>query len=66
MNNLINNKLIKDFIKKNKLTKKAFSNLAGIRLKDLNKIFKYNYNVDINVLFKIAKVMKIEVYQIFI
>ena len=66
MKNLINCKLIKNYIKQNKLTKKAFSNLAGIRLKDLNKLFKCNYNVDILVLFKIAKIMKIEMYQFFI
>ncbi|MBQ9795437.1 MAG: hypothetical protein IJW36_00550 [Clostridia bacterium] len=66
MENLINTKLIKNFIKKNYLTKKAFSNIAKIRLNDLNKLLKNNLNVDAVVLFKIAKVVGVQVYELFV
>lgn len=65
MRSIINTKLINKFIKENKLSKTKFSKLCRISLSTLNKILQNKDNLKINTIFKIARTMKIEAYQIF-
>lgn len=65
MKNEINISIIQDYILKNKLTKTKFCKLCGIRVGIFNKIIKNDLNFGIKSLFKIAKVLNIEIYELF-
>ncbi|MGN0960988.1 MAG: helix-turn-helix domain-containing protein [Christensenellales bacterium] len=62
----INIKLIENFIKENHLTKSKFCKMCKIGLSTLNKILANSENFRIVALFKIAKVLNIYIYQLFI
>ena len=65
MKNTIKTEIIEKFMLENKLCKTKFCKMCKISLSTLNKIFANDRNFDIIELFKIARVIKIEVYQMF-
>lgn len=56
--------IITNFIKENNLTKTKFCQLCNIRLITYEKIFHNKFNIDLNDLVKIAKMIKIEISQL--
>ena len=65
MKNTIKTELIENFIKENSLSKSKFCEMCKISQSTLNKIMTNNENFRIIALFKIARVLKIQVYQMF-
>lgn len=65
MKDIIKTEIIENFIQENNISKTQFCKLCKINLKTLNKILSNNTDFGVIALFKIAKVMKIQVYQIF-
>ena len=65
MKNMIKTEIIKKYMLENKLSKTKFCKVCKISFKTLNKIMSNDLNFEIIVLFKIARVIKIEVYQMF-
>ena len=65
MKNTIKTELIENFIKENNLSKSKFCKMCKISQSTLNKIMTNSENLRIVALFKIAKVLKIQVYQMF-
>ena len=65
MKNTINTELIANFIKENNLSKSKFCEMCKISQSTLNKIMTNSENFRIIALFKIARVLKIQVYQMF-
>ena len=61
-----NIKLIEDYIKNNKLSKKEFCKLCGIGKPILRKILKNQQNLRLSALFKIARALNINVHELFI
>lgn len=64
MDNLINTKIIENYIKENNLSKAKFCKICNISPSTFNKIMN-NGNFKLNALFKIARIIKIRVYQFF-
>ncbi len=65
MKNTIKTELIENFIKENNLSKSKFCKMCKISQSTLNKIMTNSENFKIIALFKIARVLKIQVYQMF-
>ena len=65
MKNKIKVELIENFIKDNNLSKTKFCEMCKISQSTLNKIMTNSKNFRIIALFKIARVLKIQVYQMF-
>ena len=65
MKNTIKSELIENFIKDNNLSKSKFCEMCKISQSTLNKIMTNSENFRIIALFKIARVLKIQVYQMF-
>ena len=65
MKNKIKVELIENFIKDNNLSKTKFCEMCKISQSTLNKIMTNSENFRIIALFKIARVLKIQVYQMF-
>ena len=65
MKNTIKTELIENFIKENNLSKSKFCEMCKISQSTLNKIMTNSENFRIIALFEIARVLKIQVYQIF-
>ena len=65
MKNTIKTELIENFIKENNLSKSKFCKMCKISQSTLNKIMTNSENLRIVALFKIARVLKIKVYQMF-
>lgn len=65
MKNKIKSELIENFIKDNNLSKSKFCKMCKISQSTLDKIMTSNENFRIIALFKIARVLKIQVYQMF-
>ncbi|MBQ8909231.1 MAG: hypothetical protein IJY90_02990 [Clostridia bacterium] len=65
MKNEINAEMILNYIKENNLTKTSFCKLCKIGLDTFERIMSNIRNYRIIALFKIARVMKIGVYQMF-
>ncbi len=65
MENLIKAKVIDKFMKENKMSKSKFCKLCKISLSSFNKLMSGSLNFGIIILFKIAKMLKIEVYELF-
>lgn len=65
MKNKIKSDLIENFIKENNLSKSKFCEMCKISQSTLNKIMTNSENFRIIALFKIARVLKIQVYQMF-
>ena len=65
MKNKIKSELIENFIKDNNLSKNKFCKMCKISQSTLDKIMTNSENFRIIALFKIARVLKIQVYQMF-
>ena len=65
MKNTIKTELIENFINDNNLSKSKFCKMCKISQSTLNKIMTNSENFRIIALFKIARVLKIQVYQMF-
>lgn len=65
MKNTIKTELIENSIKENNLSKSKFCEMCKISQSTLNKIMTSNEKFRIIALFKIARVLKIQVYQMF-
>lgn len=61
----INTSKIQNYIKENNLTKQQFCKQCNISPSVLNKILKDQHNIHILALFKIAKVINIQVFEFF-
>lgn len=64
MKNKFKKETIDNYLKDNKISKTRFCKLCGISPYTLKKILN-NENYEISALFKIAKVIEIQVYQMF-
>ena len=62
-NGKIKTEIFEEYMQKHNLTKTAFCELCNISLSTFNKIMANDPNFRITALFKIAKVVKVEVYQ---
>ncbi len=65
MKNTIKTELIENFIKDNNLSKSMFCKMCKISQSTLNKIMTNSENFRIIALFKIASVLKIQVFEMF-
>ena len=65
MKDKIKAELIDEFLRTNKLSVDEFCKIAKISKVDLQKIYEQNFDFDIEVLFKITKIMKINICNIF-
>lgn len=65
MKNTIKVELIENFIKENNLSKSMFCKMCKISQSTLNKIMTNSENFRIIALFKIASVLKIQVFEMF-
>ena len=65
MGNLIKTEIFENYMKKNNLSKTAFCKLCKISPSVLKKIMNNQNNFYIIALFRIARVIKMEVYQMF-
>ena len=65
MKSTIKIEIIEKFIRENKISKTAFCKMCKISPSTLKKIMNKEDNFGIIALFKIAKVIKIQVYQMF-
>ena len=65
MKNTIKVELIENFIKDNSLSKSKFCEMCKISQSTLNKMMTNSENFRIIALFKIAKVLKIQVFEMF-
>ena len=65
MGNLIKTEIFENYIKEHNLSKTAFCKLCKISPSVLKKIMSNKDNFYIIALFRIAKVIKMEVYQMF-
>lgn len=66
MGNDINVNLIKTYLKENKISKTKFCKMCGINFLTLKKILNNQKNFKVNALFKIARILNLQVYEIFI
>lgn len=60
----IKTEIFEDFIKNNGLSRTRFCKLCGINYKTYLKILNQDFNFDVRALFKIARYIKMEVYQL--
>ena len=65
MKNMIKVEIIEKFMLENNISKTKFCKMSKISPNTLNKIMANNFNFEIIVLFRIARIIKIEVYQMF-
>lgn len=65
MGNTINTKLFEEYINEHKISKTKFCKLCKISPSTFKKIMKNDFHFKISALFKIARVLDIEVYQMF-
>ena len=65
MKNTIKIEIIEKFMTENNISKTKFCKMCKISTHTLSKIMDNDFNFEIIALFKIAKVIKIEVYQMF-
>ena len=65
-NKIYNYLLIKEFIFSNNLTEKEFCEKCKIDICDLNKIKEDNLDLDLEVVFKIAFYIKVQVHKMFV
>lgn len=65
MENKIKTKILENFMKDNQLSKTQFCKLCKISPSTFQKIMTNNFHFKISALFKIAKVINIQVFQMF-
>lgn len=63
--NDIKAQLIKEFMIKNKLSEDEFCKLCKINIEIYRKIMSKDYNFSFSIVFKIAKILNIEVGELF-
>lgn len=61
----IKTELIENFLKSNNMTKTKFCEICKISLPTLNKIFKNQFNFKLTALFKVARALGINSYEMF-
>ena len=64
LKDVIKTEVFEDYMKEHKLSKSRFCELCGISVATYNRIIS-RQNIRILALFKIAKVIKVEVWQMF-
>ncbi|MCH5164393.1 MAG: helix-turn-helix transcriptional regulator [Clostridiales bacterium] len=64
MKNEFKTEIIESYLKENNLSKSKFCKLCGISTCTLNRVMN-NKNCRISAFFKIAKAVKVQVYQLF-
>jgi len=65
MENLIKTELIEDFLKEKEWSKTKFCRQCKISYKTFQKIMSNDYNFDVRALFRVCKIIGVEVYKIF-
>lgn len=65
MKDRIKTELIEDYIAKNNLTLDEFCQLSNISKQDIQKIFDQNFDFAIDVLYKLAKTLHVQIYLLF-
>lgn len=65
MKERIKTELIEKYIDENDVSLEVFCNISNICKSDIQKIFVQNFDFGIDVIFKLAKVLKIEVFELF-
>ena len=65
MKNIIKTELIIDYLKSNNLSKSKFCKLCKISYRTLNKILLGDTNFEVIALFRIAKMLGIQIHTIF-
>ena len=65
MQDTIKTEIIENYMKEHNLSKNKFCKMCNVNIQTLNKILKNDFRFRVNALFKIARVLKIEVYQMF-
>ena len=64
--NNLNLTMIRVFIKNNNLTDQEFCEISKISKDDFDKIMVLDYDVSAEILPKLARILKVEIYQLFI
>lgn len=64
MGNDININFIKNYLKENKMSKTKFCKLCGINFSTLKKILNNQKNFRVNALFKICKVLNLQINKL--
>lgn len=57
--------LIEKYMDENDVSLEEFCNISNICKSDIQKIFVQDFDFGIDVIFKLAKVLKIEVFELF-
>lgn len=65
MKNLIKTEIIENYLQENNLSKTKFCKMCGISHSTFRKIMDNDSNSSLVALFKVVKVMKIHLYEIF-
>ena len=65
MRNIVNTNTIYLYIHEHGITKTKFCEMCKISLSTLNKVLNGEVNVRVDILFKIAKVLQIEIHEMF-
>ncbi|MBQ9117752.1 MAG: helix-turn-helix transcriptional regulator [Clostridia bacterium] len=65
MKNEIKIELIKNFMEDNNLSKNRFCEMCKISLDSYQKIMRNDFDFSIRVLFRVAKILGVEVFEMF-
>lgn len=65
MKERIKTELIEKYMDENEVSLEEFCRISNICKSDIQKIFVQDFNFGIDVIFKLAKVLKIEVFELF-
>lgn len=65
MKERIKTELIEKYMDENDVSLEEFCRISNICKSDIQKIFVQNFDFGIDVIFKLAKVLKIEVFELF-
>lgn len=65
MKERIKTELIERFMNENNVSLEEFCKIADVCKNDIQKVFVQNFDFGIEVIFKLAKVLKIEAFELF-
>lgn len=65
MKERIKTELIEKYMDENEVSLEEFCKISNICKSDIQKIFAQDFDFGIDVIFKLAKVLKIEVFELF-
>lgn len=65
MDNLIKTELIEEFLKEKEWSKSEFCRQCKISYKTFQKIMSNDYNFDLRALFRVCRIMGVDIYKIF-